>query len=280
MKVAFVVLHYENLDDTKECLESLKKYLNDDTHIIAVDNGSTKEKLKCLEAEFINKNIKFIYSKENLGFARGNNLGFLYAKDQLNAEIIVLANNDLVFEQQNFVERLIKHCKEDLFDIAGPAIISLKDGKNQNPVKVQYNNVNAINKRIFKYLILYMLSIINLDVLAQKRWAKEIVEFYPKEDEDFQLHGACMFFSSDYIKKYDGLYEKTFMYNEEGILKEISDKNSFTMEYYEDLTVKHKEGASTQATYGKGRKKRQFYYKWNIHSCRLLKKIKVGKEAI
>ena len=196
----------------------------------------------------------------------------------MNADIIVLANNDLVFEQECFVDKVIKHYTEDKFDVAGPRIISLVDGKNQNPVPVQYKTLKDLDIRIIKYWILYVLSLVGLDVIVQKKVAKEILEFHPTVGEDFQLHGACMLFSNEYIRKYDGLFPKTFMYNEEGILKEIVYKNNMNMCYFDDIEVKHKEGASTQAMYGKGKKKRQFYYKWNINSCRILKKLKSGAE--
>ena len=46
MNITVVVLHYENIKDTRECLDSLKKYLDDTKNNInvVVDNGSIKEK--------------------------------------------------------------------------------------------------------------------------------------------------------------------------------------------------------------------------------------------
>ena len=131
MNIVFVVLHYENLEDTRCCLDSLVKYLySKNAQIVVVDNGSRQGKLIDISSQYAQDNIHFIYSKENLGFAKGNNLGFKVAKHNLNADIIVLANNDLVFEQECFVDKVIKHYTEDKFDVAGPRIISLVDGKS------------------------------------------------------------------------------------------------------------------------------------------------------
>ena len=46
MNISFVVLHYENIVDTRECIESLMQYMHkeDEVHIIIVDNGSIKGK--------------------------------------------------------------------------------------------------------------------------------------------------------------------------------------------------------------------------------------------
>jgi GT2 family glycosyltransferase len=91
-----------------------------------------------------------------------------------------------------------------------------------------------------------------------------------KETEDYQLHGACMFFANEYLKKFDGLYDGTFMYGEEFILKYIVQSESMKMLYLNDLEVFHKEGASTKKMWGKGRKQRQFFYKWSVKSLKLL----------
>ena len=66
------------------------------------------------------------------------------------------------------------------------------------------------------------------------------------------------------------------MYGEESILKEMCKKNYMKMVYIKELEVFHKEGSSTDKVYGKGRKSRQFFYKWNIKSCKLLLKIIKG----
>ena len=272
-KIVFVVLHYETLDDTKKCIDSLLKYLQDPrVQVVAVDNGSPNGKLQTIAPEYAGyEQIHFVYSEENLGFARGNNLGFRYAKQTLGAELIILANNDLVFEQEDFVEILARRQAETGFDVAGPKILSLVDGKNQNPVGVQYHGLKDVNKRIFKDSVLAFLCNFNLDTFVQKLFAKEIPELQYEPGMEFQLHGACMFFAGKFIARYDGLCDRTFMYGEENILKYMTVRDGMTMVYLEDVTVYHKEGSSTGQIYGKGKAKRKFYYKWNLHSAKQLK---------
>lgn len=277
MKIAFVVLHYENIEDTKECLNTLKKYISKgQTSVVVVDNGSKKEKLETIANQYINDQIIFLYSDDNLGFARGNNIGYIFAKKNLSADIIVLCNNDLIFRQDSFLDKIEEHYYEDKFDVAGPRIISLVDGKNQNPVPVQYKTILQINIRLLKFYILYLLSIFNLDSAAQKKIGKEIQEYLPAEQDDYQLFGACLILANNYVIRHEGICDKTFMYVEESILKEQVQRENLVMKYYEDVEVFHKEGSSTQNTYGRGKKKRQFYYKWNINGLRILKNIKRG----
>lgn len=277
-KIVFVILHYETLSDTKKCIDTLLPCIEGhDCSIIIVDNGSISGRLIEIQNKYKwNKNIYFIYSKYNLGFAKGNNIGFKYAKYNLNAEIIILSNNDIVYEQSNMLDLLENKYYNNEFDVAGPRIISLIDNKNQNPVPLLYPSVKSINKRLIKYYILYVLSYINADILVKKLVSKEILEYRPGSEDDFQLHGACMFFTRNYIKQYDGLYDDTFMYGEESILKNLCSQNRFKMAYFDDIYIYHKEGSSTNKIYKKNKDKRQFYYKWNIHSCKLLKKIMKG----
>lgn len=271
----FVVLHYETLDDTKKCVDSLLKYLeHPGVQIVLVDNGSPNGKLETLAPDYQGQErIHFLYSEKNLGFANGNNLGFRYAKQELHADLIILANNDLVFEQEDFITQLENACDETKFDVAGPKILSLVDGKNQNPVAVQYHSLKDVNKRIFKDSVLQFLCRLNLDKLAKRFLAKEIPEIEFTPGMDFQLHGACMFFANRYLERYDGLCDKTFMYGEENILKYMVVRDKMTLSYLDNTTVYHKEGSSTGTIYGKGRGKRLFYYKWNLHSCKQLKKL-------
>ena len=303
MKIAFVILHYEGLEDTKECLASLQKYINqhdkrnndnvkgcerksgadkssesDKIEIVVVDNGSVNGKLSQIEDDYKDTDsIHFLYSSQNLGFAKGNNIGFAYAKNVLKAEIILLCNNDLVFKDDEFVEKLVRSYQQDKYDVAGPKTISLVDGKNQNPIPYQYPRIKDVDVRIIKSQILYWLSFIGLDVWLQKIVSKEITEFHPEENEEYQLFGACLIFTKRYIDLFDGLYDGTFMYGEESILKERVIDHSLKMQYLDMLEVYHKEGSSTGVKYGQGKRKRQFYYRWSIHSCRLLKKMKEEK---
>lgn len=272
MIISFVILHYESIEDTEECIDSLKKYQNleDSVNIVVVDNGSIKGKLTAIENKYKSENIFYIYSEENLGFAKGNNLGYKYAKNELKSDIIILSNNDIVYKQEEFIEKLKIAYEATNFDIAGPQIISLVDGKNQNPVPYLYPNKKTVKKRMYKYRILRILCKFDLDLFVRKLFAKEIYEISINEIDEYQLHGACLIFSKGYIEQFDGLYDGTFMYMEEGILKYMSKKYKLNMCYIGEMVVWHKEGSSTGKIYGEGRKKREFYYKWNIDGCKHL----------
>ena len=280
MNITDVVLNYENIKDTKECLDSLKKYLNDtknNINVVVVDNGSIKEKTAAIEEDYVNDKIYFIESGRNLGFAKGNNIGFHYAKYELHSDIIILANNDLIFKQVDFMNQIAKEMIENHIDVAGPRIISLVDHKNQNPVPYAHPDLVSVNKRIFKLHVLKIMCYFGVDKFFQTIFSRKYST--DVKSDNYQLHGACLIMANNYVKNYDGLYPKTFMYMEEDILKYITKRDNLIMKYFDGAEVFHKEGSSTEKIYGEGRKKRLFYYKWNIDGCKKLRQLmKSGRD--
>lgn len=272
--IAIVVLHYITIIDTIECVLSISKLNQDRTNlqIIIVDNGSPDDSgQKLIEYFKNNKNVNILLSKENLGFARGNNLGFCYAKEYLNPDFILLVNNDIVVEQNDFLTRLIKNYETNKFDIAGPKIMSTVNGINQNPTPKLFFKIQDVKKMQIKFKIWYILSFFHIDLWLKKRLNRnDKTDVNDIEHDGFQLHGACLIFSKDYIKKYDGLNDQTFMYMEEFILKYVVERDLLVMSYLNDITIFHKEDSSTNAYLKSNLHKRRFFYKHSIHSSQVL----------
>ncbi|MGM0218363.1 glycosyltransferase [Enterococcus sp. AZ126] len=272
--IAVVVLHYITIADTIECVHSICE-LNQgmiNLQIIIVDNGSPNDSGNRLFDYFKNnQNVKVLLSKENLGFAKGNNMGFSYAKEYLNPDFILLVNNDIFIKQNDFFIRLIKNYESKKFDISGPKIISTVNGINQNPTPKLFFRIQDVKKMQLKFKIYHILSLFHVDL-----WLKKFLNRNNKKDmenleyEEFQLHGACLIFSKDYIKKYNGLNVNTFMYMEEFILKYIAERDLLVMSYLNDISIFHKEDSSTNAYLKSNIQKRRFFYKHSIHSSQVL----------
>jgi len=91
-----VILTFNQLEYTKECVASLQKHTPELHEIIFVDNGSTDGTVKWLKAlTQKNKNYQLIENKQNLGFAKGCNQGIKAS----HGEFILLLNNDVVVAQ-------------------------------------------------------------------------------------------------------------------------------------------------------------------------------------
>jgi GT2 family glycosyltransferase len=69
-----IVLNWNGLTDTRECLGSLRKVDYPANRIIVVDNGSDADEAGTLEREFAGF-IEVVRNPVNLGFAGGMNVG-------------------------------------------------------------------------------------------------------------------------------------------------------------------------------------------------------------
>lgn len=89
--VFVIVLTWNHVKDTLECLRSLAAQTYAPLQVILTDNGSTDDTVDTIRAQF--PQAHFIENKQNLGYAQGNNVGLEYALAQ-GADYILLLNND------------------------------------------------------------------------------------------------------------------------------------------------------------------------------------------
>ncbi|MDY6933951.1 MAG: glycosyltransferase family 2 protein [Spirochaetota bacterium] len=121
-KVSIVIVNWNNLSDTTECLESLKQINYSNYNIVMVDNGSDGDDAKFLKERFSDY-IRLIANDRNYGFAEGCNIGIRDAID-CGAEYIVLLNNDTIVDP-DFLSEVVKAAHSDRrIGIAGGKIYS------------------------------------------------------------------------------------------------------------------------------------------------------------
>lgn len=110
-KVGVVVLNWNGLQDTLECIKSLRSVACKltDVEIIVVDNGSTDGSAYQLSAI---KDIHFLELKVNIGFAAGNNAGIRFAI-QKKCDFVIVLNND-VCVAPDFIEKMLQLMEADL----------------------------------------------------------------------------------------------------------------------------------------------------------------------
>ncbi|WP_052124613.1 glycosyltransferase [Bacillus sp. EU52] len=135
VKTSIIVLTYNQLALTKQCLESIWKHTNNDCiEVIVIDNGShdgTRDYLKQITS------IKAIFNKTNEGFAKACNQGLEVA----SGDNILFLNNDTVVTNQ-WLEPMIKLLyQDDKIGMVGP-VSNYVSGPQQVPVN--YTNVEEI----------------------------------------------------------------------------------------------------------------------------------------
>ncbi|MCH7835931.1 MAG: glycosyltransferase family 2 protein, partial [Chloroflexi bacterium] len=107
--VAIVILNWNGLADTTECLESLRGIAYPSYRTIVVDNGSSGDDVRVLRERF-GDSIRLIASPDNLGFAGGANLAIREALAD-GADYVLLLNNDVTVDRQ-FLDELVRAAEE------------------------------------------------------------------------------------------------------------------------------------------------------------------------
>ena len=91
--LSIITINYNGLKDTCELIDTLP--LKDKSiEVIVVDNASVQDEASVIESRY--PQVKVIRSKENLGFAGGNNLGIKAAQ----GKYLFFLNNDTLLKPQ------------------------------------------------------------------------------------------------------------------------------------------------------------------------------------
>lgn len=105
--LTIIILNYNTKEWIGNCLQSLATYSLHDSffqiQVVMVDNGSSDHSV-----EFVRKAfpwVKIIESKQNLGFAGGNNLALKIVK----TKYAMLLNSDTEFSSDSHLERLVSY---------------------------------------------------------------------------------------------------------------------------------------------------------------------------
>lgn len=136
-RISIVMLTYNRLEKTRECLESYLPSLDDGLieEFIILDNASDKETVEYLQ-EFSqsHKKIRIIYSEENLGVGPGRAVLFKEAK----GDIIASIDSDATLVNKAFFEKVANILYNEeigMVGVCGAFIYSWKFGTHQDTSK-------------------------------------------------------------------------------------------------------------------------------------------------
>jgi GT2 family glycosyltransferase len=122
VKLALVLVNYNGLEDTLECVPTILASGIDPGRIIVVDNGSAVDQTPAIRSKF--PSICVVRSDVNLGWSGGNNLG-AYEAIGNGADWVFLLNNDTVLKD-GWYDRVSMVIKSDQWDVFGPVIHDYK----------------------------------------------------------------------------------------------------------------------------------------------------------
>lgn len=254
--ISFVILHYKNLTDTIECIESINK-LDSEKSIIVVDNNSTT---KLEQKKILSYTNDLVLLNNNLGFAKGNNAGCKYAIEKYHPDFLCVINSDTIINQKDFMNQIYNLYDRYNFDILGPKILPEKL-ESCNPFKV-YKTLDEVQSRIEytkKLIRIYknpiLRSILNIYIKIKRIFIKPVNNKNGDIDTiDVALHGCALIFSKKYYEKFkDVFYSETFLFHEEEFLYLRCKQNNLISLYSPKISIYHKEGQSVKKEFNKNK---------------------------
>ncbi len=187
--VYIIILNWNGINDTLECLESVFKLKYENFKVVVIDNASTDNSVATIRKCY--PNVILIENKENLGYTGGNNIGIQYAIKN-NADYIWLLNNDTIVEKSSLIELVkIGEANSDI-GLLNPIIYHYNE-----PTKIQVPK-RYINWENFSFIEKKIVKTTNIEV-----------------NNNLILNGAALLIRKEVIKKIGHLREEYFAYWED-----------------------------------------------------------------
>lgn len=275
MRIVFLILHYQNVEYTDKCVESIRRNCPaEDCHIVIVDNASPNQSGEAFRAKYLDdEKVDILITSENLGFAKGNNVGMEYIKENIPFDFVAMINNDVEIADPDFCKTIEEKYSQYHFAVMGPKVI-LRDGSvDQYPFEPMSEEILMRQMRMFKlYYILCRVRLHKMVKYVTDR-RKKARSRYDERSEckmNVALNGCALIFSKHYLDCFSGINPDTFMYKEEQLLYHRLQRSKMLSVYSPDTFIIHNEGVSTQSESRKQRLKMLNYYRRQLESGRVL----------
>ncbi len=262
--ICFVILHYGDPGVTDKCVRSIKKLdRKDRIQIVIVDNDDrlARRGRPSFSLRYSSGlNVTVLRAGEGSGFSRANNLGYAYAREKLNADCVIICNNDIEFVQRDFICRLERSVSMMQCHVLGPCVIRRSCGEPQNPMDTRLRTENEarytirMNRLALKILPaaypLLRISQIHQDRgrIRKKRAEKA---YYKTQHKHIIPFGACLIFTPGFVRNEEKAFDpETQFYYEEYILACRCFRKGYETGYDPSMKVLHESGNATKQNAG------------------------------
>lgn len=243
MDLSIIIVNYNSLNDIRECISSIYKYLrNIDLEVIVVDNNSPNRNIAELNKEF--ESVKLLLLAENKGFGFANNRGTEIAS---SANILFL-NPDTYLVDDSVIS-LLKFAGENKFGVLCPVIYN-PDGSLQ----YFHDNFHTIGFLISEAFNLHYKKIREVVKADENKIKDQYFEI------DWAL-GAAILIKKSLFEKIDGFDERFFLYYEDADIAKKAADSGLKNYCFTGSGIVHKLSTST------GHKQ---FVKFNVHRSRLV----------
>lgn len=227
-KVYIIVLNWNGWEDTIECLSSLLKLNYANFQIVVVDNGSTDESVEKIKDWIAGKKIELIETKQNLGFAGGNNIGLRYAIDQGDFGYAWILNNDTTVDPESLKYLVERMARDPKIGICGSVILDYDERTKISGL------IGSYDRWLGQAFCRRMNNVYDL---------KNIEEYKKLERKMDYVPGASMLVSKEFLNDIGLMCEDYFLFFEE-IDWATRAKKKYTLALAFESIVYHKSSVS------------------------------------
>jgi GT2 family glycosyltransferase len=259
--ITVIIVTYQGEHYIKSCIDSLLKQTHKSFNIVIVDNNSsdaTKMMIKSYRQN--NSNVYLIENRKNLGFAKANNIGIQFALNTLNADYLLLLNQDTV-AANNLLDKLLYWSEKKETAAFGPKILIKKN-----------NRIWWIGTKIYQITDLFKTPRLALSYQIDKE--QEDYFFIDKPVQVEAIVGCALFLPSEIIENVGYLDEKFFMYGEDLDYSLRVRKKGYQLYVIPEATVYHDVHLESEALSAEKNLKKTItrYYLYFIGCLRVLHK--------
>jgi len=130
-RIAVMILNFNRLDFLQSCLASIPTPIPPNVSIYVIDNGSTDGSTRFVRKRY--PRIKLITFTRNLGFAEAYNRAIA----QVEADYILMLNNDTAILSSSWIRLLARHLERDAATAAcGCKLVTMRDHRVLDSVGV------------------------------------------------------------------------------------------------------------------------------------------------
>ncbi len=219
--VSIISVNFNQGKVTHEFILSLERLTYKNIEVIIVDNGSKEDLSSQLDESYDIQSLNIITSKENLGFAGGNNLGIKEAK----GEYLYFVNNDTELPSDSIQPILERFASDHSIGIISPKIKYFT-----SPEIIQYAGYSSINPFTARNF-----------AIGHKEMDKGQHDI---AKQTHYAHGAAMMVKREIIASVGMMPELFFLYYEELDWCEQIKREGYKIYYEPKALIYHKESMS------------------------------------
>lgn len=246
--IDILTLNYNDAETTLSFVNKVKNYACV-SHVVVVDNASTDDsynQLKTIESD----RVVLIRSNSNNGYGAGNNIGIRYIKGHFHTQRVLLANPDVIIEEEVLLA-LDKYMSVNMQCAIAAPFMCDKQGNKQPHSAFKLPTLSQ-----------YVMS---LDILTSKFHTpmryKNLVNTSDEAIKVGAVSGSCFMLDVDKFIEVGGFDERIFLYCEEVVLGKKMQSHHYDITLCPQLCFIHNHSVTISKNYRSKVSRKALLYK-------------------